>query len=168
MSKYKVDNEELRQELINYIDRCEFKDVQDKHGNWKRKIHKRGKVSDKLGRMIMTIAQGLSTRGNWRGYTWKEDFVSKAILTVLKYMHNFDYNRYTNAHGYINMICSHAFLQYINEEKKKHSKVKKHLYDRQNELLTKTSDHDIAIDYTDMCEKDWFLDDIKNAEWLSD
>jgi hypothetical protein len=30
---FKVNNEELKQELINYIDRCEFKDVQDKKGN---------------------------------------------------------------------------------------------------------------------------------------
>lgn len=159
MGKYTIDNEELKEELIKYIKNCEFKNVKDKNGNKKRKISKRGKISDKLGRMIMTIAQGLSTKSNWRGYTWKEDFISKAILTVIKYMHNFDYEKYTNAHGYINMICSYAFLQYINEEKKKHSKVKKHLYDRQNELLTKTSNNDMVIDYTDMCEKNWFLGD---------
>jgi hypothetical protein len=33
MSKYKVDNEELKNELQKYIDSCEFKDIKDKNGN---------------------------------------------------------------------------------------------------------------------------------------
>lgn len=70
-------------------------------------------------------------------------------------MHNFDRERYSNAHGYINMICSNAFLQYIQEEKRKHSKVKQHLHDRKDDL-TDRSENDIALDYTELCEKNWF------------
>lgn len=142
---FKVNNEELKQELINYIDRCEFKDVQDKKGNWKRKIKKRGYVPPKLGEMIYTIAKGLSTRGNWRGYTWKDDFVSQAMLITLKYMHNFNPEKSNNAHGYINMICSHAFLQYIQKENK-HGKMKQDLYDRKDEFV-QSSEEELAIDY---------------------
>jgi len=157
MSKFQVDNEELKQELKNYVDSCEFKDVKDRNGNWKRKIKKRGEIPPRLGEMVLKIAEGLATKGNWRSYTWREDFISRAVLTVLKYMHNFDYEQYDNAHGYINMICSHAFLQYIQEEKKKHTKMKQFLYDKKDEM-TQTDEKGMAIDYTELCDKDWFED----------
>lgn len=133
MSKYTVDNKELKEELIKYINSCTFKDIMNSKGELKKKIKNRGKVTPKLGKMIKTIAEGLSTKGNWRNYTWKEDFVSQGILICLKYMHNFNPEKYDNAHGYINMICYNAFVQYVKNEKN-HSYIKQELYDKQNDI----------------------------------
>lgn len=143
MSKYKVDNEELKDELVKYIDSCEFMRIQNKKGEWKTKIKKRGQVSEKLGQMVKTISEGLATKGNWRGYTWKEDMISFAILITLKYFHNFNHIENNNAHGYINRICSNAFLQYVQKEKS-HSNIKKELYEKKEEVQSKW---DESIDY---------------------
>jgi len=159
---FKVNNEELKQELIKYINTCEFKDVQDKNGNWKRKIKTRGYVSPKLGQMIYTIAKGLATKGNWRGYTWKEDFIAQAMEITLKYMHNFNSEKSGNAHGYINMICSHAFLQYTQKENK-HGKMKQKLYDRKGEFSSSTDD-EIAIDYESVANKKAMIEDLQTDE----
>lgn len=126
---YKVDNKKLKKELEDYISDCEFKEVTTKSGKTKRKIYKRGFISEELGEMIQKIATGLATKGNWKNYTWREDFISMAILTSLKYMHNFNPEKSDNAHGYINMICSHCFMQFIQKEKK-HSLLKQELYDK--------------------------------------
>lgn len=143
MSKYKVENSELKKELINYIDTCEFEWTRNKNnGKWKKKIVKRGYITENLGKMVWTIAEGLSTKGNWRSYTWREDFVSQAVLTTLKYMHNFDPNTYDNAHGYINMICYNAFVQYTKKENS-HSGIKQNLYDRKDEI----EENGLTVDY---------------------
>lgn len=153
MSKYKVDNKELKNELIKYIDSCKFKWKQKADGNWRRVIKERGTISPRLGEMIQKIARGLSTRGNWCNYTWREDFVSQAILTALKYMHNFNAEKYSNAHGYINMICSHAFMQYVKKEKN-HSSIKQKLYDKKNEEFgDNTVNYESLVDVEEKKEK---------------
>lgn len=49
---FKVGNEELKNELMKYIRSCEFQDVKNNKGEWKRKIKKRGEISEKLAQMI--------------------------------------------------------------------------------------------------------------------
>ena len=43
-----------------------------------------GKVSDKLGKYIVMIATRYSNKSWFCAYTYKEDMISEAILTVLK------------------------------------------------------------------------------------
>lgn len=147
MTRFTVDNTELKEELVKYIDSCTFKRVQDKKGNWKTKIKRRGEVSERLGHMIKTIAEGLATKGNWRGYTWKADMISYAIMITLRYVHNFNPNEYENAHGYVNMICSNAFLQYVQKEKK-HSYIKQELYECKDDVQQNKWDQ--SIDYKEL------------------
>jgi len=130
---YKVKNDDLREELEKYRKSCTFKEVMTMKGHWRTRIDKRGKISDELAKMIMTISEGLSRKGNWKGYTWREDFVQAGILTTLKYMHNYNSDVNSNAHGYINRICYNCFLQYIQKEKRL-SDVKKKVYDKKDEL----------------------------------
>lgn len=146
--KFYISQDELRKELCNYIFTCKFRYFRDRGGNWRRKIKERGKISDRLGQMIWTIAEGLSMKGNWRGYTWREDFVSQAVLTTLKYMHNFNYKK--NPHAYISWICQNAFLQHIRKEKN-HGYIKQKLYE--NKYLVETSDEE-TLNYEKLCEKE--------------
>ena len=62
-------------------------------------------------------------------------------------MHNFDAEKYTNAHGYINMICYRAFQQYTKQEKS-HSNSKQYLYDHQDDFLSEDDNKISAIDYS--------------------
>jgi len=87
------------------------------------KYKENGCASESLGKMLMTIASNFSSKGSFSGYTWREDMVSDAVLTCLKYLKNFDEKKSQNAFGYITQICKNAFLTYIKDQNK-HSVIK--------------------------------------------
>jgi DNA-directed RNA polymerase specialized sigma subunit len=120
-SLYYVLNEDLIEEIKNFKKTCKY----DKKGKY---IQGSGKMNDKLGSMIVKIADGLAKKPNFNGYTWVDDMKSSAILTVIKYLHNFDPKKSKNPFGYVSMICYNAFIQYI-QYSKKHSHIKQTLYD---------------------------------------
>ena len=127
-SRYYVTNKELLPEII------EFK--------------KTGKMSGELGRMLLAIATNYSSKGSFAGYTWREDMVSDALLTCVKYLHNFDPDKqkYPNPFAYITMICHNAFVNYINKQKR-HSKIKDICY-KQSHLLEEENFYTVtAINY---------------------
>ena len=88
-----------------------------------------GIVSEELGRLILKIASNYANKGSFYGYTWKEDMVGEAVLTVCKYLHNFDpfKQKRPNPFAYITSIVHNAFLGYIKKQKK-HSVIKDVLY----------------------------------------
>ena len=140
VSKYYVLNSDLIPEIIKFKKTCKY-DVNGKY------IKCSGLMSEELGKMVWLICDGMSKKSNFYGYTWKDDMRSSAILTVCKYLHNFDLEKSQNPFSYISQICGRAFLQYI-AYSKKHSKIKQYLYDRKPLYH---QDHDFysaqAIDY---------------------
>ena len=92
------------------------------------KWHATKKMSNELGRMIQKIAHGLSRKPNWAGYTWITDMEAEAVLTVLKYLKNFDTSKSKNPFAYITTMCHNAFVGYINSAKKQ-SRIKQALFD---------------------------------------
>ncbi len=108
-------------------------------------------ISEELGRMLLLIAKNLSNKGNFINYTWKEDMIQEAVLTCCRYLKNFDLNKSNNPFAYITTICNHAFVNYINKQKK-HSEIKdKCFHNRdavtEDEFMTYSYK---AIDYTVM------------------
>lgn len=92
-----------------------------------RDYKKTGTISEELGEMIMLIAENYSKRPSYIGYTWRDDMVSQAVFTCVKYIHNFDPEKSKNPFGYISTICQRAFWTYINKQKK-HSEIKDTCY----------------------------------------
>lgn len=86
-----------------------------------------GIATDRLGHMLLSIANNYTTKGNFIGYTWKNDMVGDAMLTCLKYLKNFDPNRSSNAFAYITQICKNSFKAHIKEQKR-HSEIKDKCY----------------------------------------
>lgn len=83
-----------------------------------------GVHTEELGKMLLLLAKRYSDRGNFSGYSWKDDMICEAILTCLKYMHNFDVNiEKANPFAYFSRIIHNSFLSYISKQKK-HSKIK--------------------------------------------
>ena len=95
------------------------------------KYKKTGIISEELGEMIFKIAKNYATKGNFSGYTYIQDMISEAVLTCLKYMHNFNPNKYKypNPFAYFTTIIYHSFLNYIRKQKK-HSEIKDICYKR--------------------------------------
>ena len=91
-------------------------------------IHKykeTGKISEELGSMIFKIAKNYANKGSFSRYTWKEDMIGEAVLTCVKYIHNFDPSKqkHPNPFAYITTICHNAFINFIRKQKR-HSEIK--------------------------------------------
>ena len=112
-----------------------------------------GIVSEELGKALLTIAENYANKGNFHGYTWKEDMVSEAVLTCIRYMHNFDPMRFSkpNPFAYFTSIIRNAFLNYIRRQKK-HSAIKDWCYQNYDIMSENCDDFftDKGIDYTVM------------------
>lgn len=83
-----------------------------------------GVQTEELGRMFLLLAKRYSDRGSFVGYSWKDDMICEAVLTCLRYMHNFNTSiENPNPFAYFSRIIHNSFLNYISKQKK-HSKIK--------------------------------------------
>jgi DNA-directed RNA polymerase specialized sigma24 family protein len=87
-----------------------------------------GIQTEELGKMLLLLAKRYSDRGSFSGYTYKDDMICDAVLTCIKYMHNFDVKiDKPNPFAYFSRIIQNSFLNYIAKQKK-HSKIKDTCY----------------------------------------
>jgi DNA-directed RNA polymerase specialized sigma24 family protein len=110
------------------------------------------RMTEELGRMIISIATNYANKGSFIGYTWKADMISEAVLTCVKYLKNFDPTKYANPNpfAYITTIVHHAFISFIKKQNK-HSAIKDVLYkakqcfsdEYDNTIVTKGVDYSI-------------------------
>lgn len=113
-SRYYVRNKDLLREVINY--------------------NKTSIASDSLAKMLMSIATSYLSKGSFAGYTWREDMVSEAVLTCLKYLKNFNSEKSQNAFAYVTQICKNSFKAYIKNQTK-HRNIKDICYKNSNVLI---------------------------------
>ena len=114
---------------------------------------KTGKVSEELGRMIMAIAGSYVNRSWFIRYSteWKEDMISGAVETCLRYMHNFDLEKSNNPFSYISQIVHNSFRQFI-QKQDKHSDLKDLCYKRYNECEQEEAFNMKGINYKEILE----------------
>jgi DNA-directed RNA polymerase specialized sigma24 family protein len=104
-------------------------------------------VSEDLTKSIYTIANQLSNRYNFNGYSFRDDMIQDAMYVILKYMRNYDITK-TNPHAYITTCCWNAFTNRINIEKKDMIKKYKHYVNFvETNADTLASESGSAIDY---------------------
>ncbi len=108
---------------------------------------KSGKYSENLGSMFLQVATNLSNKSNFIGYTWKDEMISEAVLTCIKYSKNFNPEKSSNAFAYITQICYNSFKGYIKKQNK-HSTIKQQLYDKKDLIMGDTRYTYTSIDYT--------------------
>ena len=118
-----VDNDEMLSELVKYR---ELYKKWEENGSIKSE---RPGPSERLGEMFVLIATNYAKKGNFSGYTWKSDMIFEAVLTCLKYLHNFDTEKYSNPFSYFTCAIHRVFLTYIKKQKK-HSTIKDELYEK--------------------------------------
>jgi hypothetical protein len=73
----------------------------------------------------LLLAKRYSDRGNFAGYSWKDDMICEAVMTCIKYMHNFKTVNIENPNpfAYFSRIIHNSFLNYIAKQKT-HRKIK--------------------------------------------
>jgi len=112
-----------------------------------RLYKKTGKISNELGEMFVKIAENLSNKSNFIGYSWKEEMIGEAVLTCIKYCKNFDPEKSTNPFGYISRFCYNSFIEYIKKQKR-HSQTKETLYNNKEMVNSDIFYSYKSIDYT--------------------
>lgn len=75
-------------------------------------------MSSYIGECFMKLVEGCGKKPNFSGYTYLEEMKSEALLTCMKYAHNFDINKSNNAFAYFTQYITNAFVGVINAEKK--------------------------------------------------
>lgn len=87
---------------------------------WDEHLLKTGKrlpISNMMGIAFMKLSKRYASKSNFSGYTYNEDMQSEGILSCVKYAHNFDPEKSTNAFAYFTQIIHNAFIQFLGKEK---------------------------------------------------
>ena len=109
-----VNNADFSEAVVNYV-----KEVRTaKDNNQQLPI-----VPDYIAQCFLRIAEGLSHKSNFIGYTYREEMVMDAVENCLKAVENYDIEAATrtgkpNAFAYFTQITWYAFLRRIAKEKK--------------------------------------------------
>ena len=109
-----VNNADFSNAVVEYVERVE-----------KAKQNKTiiPKVPDYVAQCFLRIAEGLSHKGNFIRYTYREEMVMDAVENCLKAISNYNLEAATrtgkpNAFAYFTQITWFAFLRRITKEKK--------------------------------------------------
>lgn len=100
-----------------YIDNGKFLAVLIDYRN-KLKLDPLTRIPEYIGKCILLICGRLATRGNFSGYTYRDELVDDAIEDCVMAVKNFDPEKSKNPYGYFTRIAWFAFLQRIYHEKK--------------------------------------------------
>lgn len=103
--------------------------------NEMKKFKETGEKSEELGKMFLLLAKRYSDKGSFSGYSWKDDMICEAVLTCIRYMHNFDETvESPNPFAYFSRVIHNSFLNYISNQKK-HSAMKDICYKNLDRLI---------------------------------
>lgn len=109
-----VNNKDFSLAVVEYV-----KLVKEAQGNGQEIP----KVPNYVALSFLKIAEGLSHKGNFIRYTYRDEMVMDAVENCLKAINNYDIDAATrtgmpNAFAYFTQICWYAFLRRIAKEKK--------------------------------------------------
>ena len=80
-------------------------------------------ITEYIGSCFLKIAEGLSHKPNFSGYTYREEMVMDAVENCIKAIMNYDVKKATrtglpNAFAYFTQITYYAFIRRIQKEKR--------------------------------------------------
>ena len=110
-----VNNKEFSQAVVEYVKKIDEAK--------KTRSNQLPIVPDYIAICFMRIAEGLSHKSNFVGYTYREEMVMDGVENCLKAITNYDIEAATrtgnpNAFAYFTQIIWYAFLRRIAKEKK--------------------------------------------------
>jgi len=112
MSRERVDyinNKDFLQALIDHKEKCR---IAEESGL------PEPKTPDYLGLCFIKLAENISHKHNFSGYTFRDELVADSILNCLQYYKNFDPEISQNPFGYFTQIIMYAFWRKIAHEKR--------------------------------------------------
>ena len=109
-----VNNKEFSQSVVDYVTSV---------NEAREKTQEEPIITEYIGTCFMKIAEGLSHKPNFVGYTYREEMVMDGVENCIKAIMNYDIKKATrtglpNAFAYFTQIIYFAFLRRIAKEKK--------------------------------------------------
>jgi hypothetical protein len=105
-----------------YVDNKKFYQAMCEYKNKVKESKELGKpkprIPEYVGECILLIANNFSNYWKFKNYSYKDEMVGRAIETCIKYIDNFDTDKYNNPHAYFTQVCYRAFQFKIKEERK--------------------------------------------------
>ena len=147
-----IDNEKFSKEVMDYV-------------NLVKEAKKNNKeipqISSYIGQCFINIANGLSRRPNFIGYTYRDEMVADGIENCLKAIPNYNIDTTTrtgkpNAFSYFSMITFYAFVRRIQKENKQRDIKEKIIINSVN------IEDFINSDGTDQATADYVINTLKN------
>jgi len=93
-----------------------------------------GKVTERLGRMMILLCDRLATKGNWRGYSYVGEMKSSALLQLSGVCLYYDEKKGNdNPFAYYTTCVKNSYTSVLNLEKK-HQKLRDALLERNGQL----------------------------------
>ena len=118
------------------------------------------RISNYLGECILKIANNLAHKGNFNGYSFKEEMISDGIENCIKYFDKFNPEKSTNPFSYYTQIIYYAYLRRIAKEKKQYH-IKHKIIQSVGNTVFELQEHDDAEFVNSYRE---FLAEFSNAE----
>lgn len=106
----------------HYVNNPRFLEVIVKHKAAVDEANKVGspcpQIPNYIGECILKIANNLSFKPNFIGYSFRDEMISDGIENCLMYFNNFDPQKSSNPFAYFTQIIYFAFIRRIQKEKK--------------------------------------------------
>jgi hypothetical protein len=77
-----------------------------------------GSMTPKLARMFMMLCDRYAMRGNWRGYTYRDEMKGQALLQLSQVGLQFDESKSNNPFSYYTATVTNSFTRILNTEKR--------------------------------------------------
>ena len=141
-----ADQQDEKRNNNHYIDNKRFTAAMTQWADEARALPKnqRPPLPNFVGECLMKLVNGYASKVNFAGYTYVDEMKSEALLTCVKYAHNFDPTKSQNAFAYFTQIVHHAFTQVLNKEKSI-STMKFNMMKEANPNLSKRDFNDINL-----------------------
>ena len=109
-----VNNKQFSQSVVDYVTSV---------NEARKKLVEEPIITEYIGSCFLKIAEGLSHKANFVGYSYREEMVMDGVENCIKAIMNYDIKKATrtglpNAFAYFTQIVYYAFLRRIAKEKK--------------------------------------------------
>lgn len=78
----------------------------------------RGRMTERMGRMLKMLVERYARRGNFRGYTYNDEMSSLALMQLAQVGLQFDEHKSANPFAFYTQTIKNCFIRIINTEKK--------------------------------------------------
>jgi len=118
-------------------------------------------ITNYLGECILKIANNLANKGNFNGYSFKDEMICDGIENCIKYFDKFNPEKSSNPFSYYTQIIYFAYLRRIAKEKQQYQ-LKHKIIQSVGNIVFELQEQDDDIEFVNSYRE--FLAEFSNAE----